>query len=260
MPEADKSLRDADDLWRSARWRARPVSRPVRGGLEAAGALTLVYSYVVNRVVPEAWYIPANGAAAGAFVLLARGTGASWTDMGLRRERLGRGLRVGLVAAAPIAVVVALGVAVPATRRYFADQRVIGIGAGATLYDVLIRIPLGTAVCEEVIFRGALLGMFLRRRTPLAAVVASSVLFGLWHVLPTLDTLHLNPIGSLVEGDWIRTTEAVIGAVAVTAAAGVGFSWLRLRANSVVAPIIAHAALNGAAFLGGRLVAGLFRS
>jgi membrane protease YdiL (CAAX protease family) len=167
---------------------------------------------------------------------------------------------VGLVAAAPIAAVVALGIAVPATRRYFADQRVIGIGAGATLYDVLIRIPLGTAVCEEVIFRGAMLGMFLRRRTPLWAVIASSLLFGLWHVFPTLDTLHLNPIGSVVEGSWIRTTEAVIGAVAVTAAAGIGFSWLRLRANSVAAPIIAHAALNGAAFLGGRLVAGLFRS
>jgi membrane protease YdiL (CAAX protease family) len=95
----------------------------------------------------------------------------------------------------------------------------------------------------------------LRHRTPVTAVVFSSLMFGLWHVFPTLDTLHLNPLGSLVEGSALRTAEAVAGTVAVTAAAGAGFCWLRLRANSIVAPIIAHGVLNTAAFLGGRLVA-----
>jgi membrane protease YdiL (CAAX protease family) len=132
---------------------------------------------------------------------------------------------------------------------------VIGLGAGATAFDVLVRIPIGTAFCEELIFRGAVLGVLLRHRTPVTAVAISSMMFGLWHVFPTLDTLHLNPVGDLVEGSTLRTVEAVIGAVAVTTAAGFGFSWLRLRANSVFAPIIAHGALNAAAFLGGRLVA-----
>jgi membrane protease YdiL (CAAX protease family) len=251
----DDELDAADDLWRRARWHRPPASRPIRGGPEAAAALTLAYSFVVNRVVPKAWYIPANLTAAAAFVLAARGLGASWTDIGVRRERLGRGVRVGLAAAIPIAAVVAAGVAVPASRRYFADQRVIGLGAGATAFDVLVRIPIGTAFCEELIFRGAVLGVLLRHRTPVTAVAISSMMFGLWHVFPTLDTLHLNPVGDLVEGSTLRTVEAVIGAVAVTTAAGFGFSWLRLRANSVFAPIIAHGALNAAAFLGGRLVA-----
>jgi uncharacterized protein len=251
----NRELDAADDLWRRARWHRPAPSRPIRGGPEAAAGLTLAYSFLVNRVVPKAWYVPANMAAAAAFVAVARGLGASWTDMGVRRERLGRGMRVGIAAAIPIAAVVAAGVAVPATRRYFADQRVMGLGAGATAFDVLIRIPVGTAVCEELIFRGALLGVFLRHRTPITAVAISSMMFGLWHVFPTLDTLHLNPVGDLVEGSTLRTVEAVIGAAAVTTAAGFGFSWLRLRANSVVAPIIAHGALNAAAFLGGRLVA-----
>ena len=53
----------------------------------------------------------------------------------------------------------------PGHATYFADQRVIGVGAGATVFDVLVRIPIGTAVCEELIFRGALLGVLLRHRT-----------------------------------------------------------------------------------------------
>jgi membrane protease YdiL (CAAX protease family) len=249
----------ADNLWRRRRWHRAPPEPPTRWGPEGAAGLTLAYSYVINRVVPQAWYVPANLTAAAAFVALARGLGAAWTDIGLRRERLGRGVGVGLAAAVPIAAVVAAGVAVPATRRYFADQRVIGVGAGATVFDVLVRIPIGTAVCEEVIFRGALLGVALRHRTPITAVAISSLMFGLWHVFPTLDTLHLNPVGSLVEGSALRTAGAVVGVVAVTAAAGAGFSWLRLRANSVVAPIIAHSVLNTAAFLGGRLVASILR-
>jgi membrane protease YdiL (CAAX protease family) len=150
---------------------------------------------------------------------------------------------------------VAAGVAIPATRRYFVDQRVIGVGAGTTAFDLLVRIPIGTAVSEELIFRGAVLGVALRHRTPMAAVALASAMFGLWHVFPTLDTLHLNPAGSLVEGSALKTAGAVVGTVAVTAAAGVGFCWLRLRANSIAAPIIAHGVLNAAAFLGGRLVA-----
>jgi uncharacterized protein len=255
----DPRLQASDDLWRRSRWHRPPPERPSPAGPEIGAALSLAYSYLVNRVVPSAWYVPANLTAAAAFVLGARGLDATWTDMGFRRERLGRGARVGLAAAIPIVAVVAVGVAIPATRRYFADQRVIGIGAAATAFDVLVRIPIGTALCEEVIFRGAMMGVLLRHRTPVTAVVLSSVMFGLWHIFPTLDTLHLNPAGSIVEGSAVRTAEAVAGAVVITGAAGAGFAWLRLRANSVLAPIIAHGVLNTAAFLGGRFVASVLR-
>lgn len=62
------------------------------------------------------------------------------------------------------------------------------------------RIPRGTALGEEAMFRGALLGLFLRRHTRPTAVLASSTRFGLWHVLPTLDTLDANPAGVLRPG------------------------------------------------------------
>ncbi|HEX2159626.1 MAG TPA: CPBP family glutamic-type intramembrane protease, partial [Actinomycetes bacterium] len=81
------------------------------------------------------------------------------------------------------------------------------------------------------------------------------VLFGCWHVLPTLDTLGLNPMGERVGGDPARTGGAVLAAAAVTAVAGLGFSWLRFRGDSVLAPVVVHAALNSSAFAAARLVA-----
>ena len=50
-------------------------------------------------------------------------------------------------------------------------------------YESLARIPVGTAVFEEVAFRGVLPGLIARTTTEPAAVGLSSLLFGLWHVL-----------------------------------------------------------------------------
>jgi membrane protease YdiL (CAAX protease family) len=142
------------------------------------------------------------------------------------------------------------------SRGYFEDARAMGGGLAHAVYEALVRIPIGTAVAEETIFRGALLGLFLQRHTRLGAVLMSSLVFGFWHVLPTLDTIRANPAGALVSGDALRTGAAVVGSVLVTAAAGAAFSWLRFRSESLLAPILAHAALNSAAYVAARSVAG----
>ena len=53
-------------------------------------------------------------------------------------------------------------------------------------YDVAIRIPLGTALPEELIFRGALFAVLSRSRDRLTAALISSMLFGFWHLGPGL--------------------------------------------------------------------------
>jgi uncharacterized protein len=232
--------------------------RQVLAGAElaAAGAL-LAWNAAVNRVVPSPAYVPANLAAAGLSLAAARRAGVSAAELGLDRQRAGRGLRVGLAAAAPVVAVVAIGAALPATRRFLVDdRRATTGGAGYALYHTLVRIPLGTAVAEEALFRGALLGLLTQRHPRARAVAVSSALFGCWHVLPTLDTLALNPLGATV-GDRAGTGGAVLASVAVTALAGLGFSWLRFRGDSVVAPVVAHAALNSSAFAAARLVSRL---
>ena len=205
----------------------------------AAAAAVASWNAAVNRVLPSPAYVPANLAAAGLALAGASRSGVPAADLGLDRGRAGQGLRAGLAASLPLVAVVAAGAATPATRRWFLDDRATTGGTGHALYHTLVRIPLGTALAEEAIFRGALLGLLLQRHPRARAVAVSSALFGCWHVLPTLDTLGLNPVA----------------AVAATAAAGVGLSWLRLRSDSLVAPVVAHAALNSSAFAAARLVA-----
>ena len=221
----------------------------------AASAALLAWNAAINRAVPAPAYVPANLAVAGLSVLAASRRQVSAADLGLGRDRLARGLRVGLAATVPVAAVVGLGATIPATRRFFLDERGTTGGTGYALYHTLVRIPFGTAVAEETLFRGSLLGLLLQRGSTARAVAVSSALFGCWHVLPTLETLTLNPVGAVVGDDPARTGGAVLAAVAVTAAAGLGFSWLRLRGDSVLAPVVAHAAVNGSAFVAARLVA-----
>jgi membrane protease YdiL (CAAX protease family) len=95
--------------------------------------------------------------------------------------------------------------------------------------------------------------MLARRRSPLVAGVVTSLLFGLWHVLPTLQTLETNPGGDIFTGA-IGITVVVVGSIAGTAVAGLGFLWLRLLANSTYASVLAHIGTNSVAMLGSLLV------
>jgi uncharacterized protein len=220
-----------------------------------ASAATLAYSVVISRATPGIGYVMANAGAAALSVIAARNRGVSGADIGMRPDQLGRGIRIGVTTAMPIAAVVTLGAVVPATRRFFQDERARGGGTRHVLFEALVRIPLGTALPEEVIFRGSLLGLFTQRHSPAASASISSILFGIWHVLPTLRNLPLNPAGARAHGTK-RTGGAVLVAVTSTALAGYGLAWLRFRSGSLAAPAVAHASLNGTAYLTARFVVG----
>jgi len=147
-----------------------------------------------------------------------------------------------------VAGLLAVGVALPATRELFADRRVDEGSVAALLYATLVRIPLGTALLEETLFRGVLLGLGLRRWPLRVAVAWSSALFGLWHVLPAGGLSGYNPVvADAVHGPAGRLV-VTAAAVAATALAGLAFCWLRLRAGSLLAPVMLHAAANSVAY------------
>jgi uncharacterized protein len=234
-------------------WTPRPRNSPGAGAEIAASAATLGYNVAIGQVTSGIGYVAANTGAAALSVIAARTCGISRADMGVSAGRLGRGIRIGLITALPAAAVVGLGAVVPATRGFFQDERARGGGTRHVLFEILVRIPLGTALPEEVIFRGFLLGLFTQRHSPAAAASMTSILFGLCHVLPTLRTLPLNPAGARVRGNPKRTAGAVLAAVTSTALAGYGLAWLRFRSGSLAAPAIAHASLNATAYLAARL-------
>lgn len=214
----------------------------------AVVALIVAYNAVANLVLPEPAYVPANMAFAGLLVFIAMASGSTISDLGLRPDRVGRGLRVGLAAAGLVAVVLLVFALIPAARDFFEDERAAVSGVPRALYEALIRIPLGTAVPEEVVFRGVLFGMLLRRTSALGAAVVASALFGLWHVIPALDVVDANAALDRA-ASFGGTPATVIGAVVATTLGGFLFVWLRLRANSLLASVLAHAAVNSLTFV-----------
>jgi uncharacterized protein len=191
--------------------------------------------------------VPTCVAAAALLVALARRDGCSWTALGLGRESLGPGLRWAgaLVAAVLLGYLVA--VALPPTRQAFADTRATSLSGAALLWHLLVRIPLGTALLEEVAFRGVVYAMVERRRGVRAAVVGSSLLFGLWHVLPSLGLRRTNAAVADVLGS--GPAGAVVAAVAATTLAGVVLCELRRRSGGLLAPFALHWALNALGLL-----------
>lgn len=223
-----------------------------RFGLALGLVLTLAVAgnTATNLLIPSPLYVPAALLLAVLAVLVAvRVGGCNARDLGLDREHLGRGLRLGAAAAAVLVVVLIVVAALPATRDLFADRRVDQHSVTLLLYHTLVRIPLGTVVLEETLFRGALLGLALRRWSPPVAVAFSSVLFGLWHLLPARGVSGFNPVVATATQGTLRHGLAIILAVAATALAGAVFCWLRLRARSLAAPAMLHLASNGLAYL-----------
>lgn len=196
--------------------------------------------------------MPAALAAAAAAVLLGVRAGAGVRAQGLSPDTVASGTRVGLAAAVPITLLVGLGALFPPTRRFFRDDRVTQATPAQAAYELFVRIPIATAASEEVMFRSALEGILARNRSPLRAALISAPLFGIWHVLPALDRLHSNPGLSLVHRGGIKRRAAVVACtIGITATASLGFSWLRRRTGSVVAPILVHYGINAGGFAGG---------
>jgi uncharacterized protein len=220
----------------------RRYGRAMRVPVLLSSAL-LGWSAVANLIIGDRAYVSRNLALAVLLLAVGRRAGASARDLGVERRRLTAGLRWGAAAAGVVAVAVggavALADVVPGIATLLADERAVATES-ALMYATLVRIPLGTALFEEIAFRGVLLGLLLRVTSTGWAVAASSVVFGLWHIPPTLVTLEVNGVaGASIEG-----IAAMVGAVVVTTVAGTCFCWLRLRSGSLLAPVLAHWSTN----------------
>jgi uncharacterized protein len=223
-----------------------------RRHIAEAAAVTVVtaHNWLSNRRIPAALYVPANVAVAAALIGIGRWGGASADDLGLRTDHVAAGTAAGVAAGALLAGTVVAMAANPRTRHWFADDRA-RLAPRAAAYETLFRIPLGTALAEELTFRSALLGLSLRHRSWPRSVAWTSALFGLWHVLPTIDTLPEHVVGRAAV-DAGQQHHAVGAAVAATAAGGAGLAFLRWATGSVAAPVVVHAMLNATALLTAR--------
>lgn len=216
----------------------------------AVGALVVVHNNALALLrVPDRAVLPLNLALGAALVAAARAAGLSWDELGLGAAGVAPGLRWGGAAAALVLAGAAVALRLPTTRRLFADRRLAHLDRGGLALRALVRMPLGTSAFEEVAYRGVLFGALAGAGSVAMAVSVSAVLFGLSHVGPALAMARANP-------HRVSPTTVVAATVLATAVGGVLFALLRVRTLGIVAPALAHWAVNAAGAVGGWLALG----
>ncbi|MET9856995.1 type II CAAX endopeptidase family protein [Streptomyces sp. NPDC006450] len=201
------------------------------------------------------WGLVTAVVVSGLLLGVVRWAGGTLADAGLARGTLARGARWALVLIGLVGLVYLAGALLPATRGLFEDRRYEAMDGGEVMLRVFVLVPVGTVLVEEIAFRGVLYGLVRRARGAVRATAVSSLLFGLWHVLPSLHLASAKPAVTSVVGDsGLGTVLAVLGAVLFTAAAGVLFCELRRRSGSLLAPMGLHWAVNAFGYLVGYLL------
>jgi membrane protease YdiL (CAAX protease family) len=118
-------------------------------------------------------------------LVIARVQGLTAANLGLARSTWPAGLRWGTAAATLVGAAYALAYLIAPVRQALPESD--GEIGRAALWAVLVVIPLGTVVPEELAFRGLVLALLGRRYGVLSGTLLSSGLFGLWHIGASLD-------------------------------------------------------------------------
>ena len=180
---------------------------------------------------------------AACLLVIARVQGLTAADLGLARSTWPAGLRWGTAGATLVGAAYALAYLITPVRQALPESD--GEIGRAALWAVLVVIPLGTVLPEELAFRGLVLALLGRRYGVLSGTLLSSGLFGLWHIGASLGGGPANAaIVGVVGGDAAGTVTRVIATVVFTTLGGVVLCWLRLRSNSLLAPVLAHWTVN----------------
>ena len=166
--------------------------------------------------------------------------------LGLGGAGIRRGAVIGALAGSAIAVVgvLALQIAPLITGAPVVYDPLREIAGPALAIHLLVFLPLGTVLPEELAFRGALVGA-LARSGVRVALLGSAGAFALWHGAVAVATVDATTIARTV---W--ALPAIGAALAVVFAGGFVLAWLRLVTRTLASTIAAHWAFNGTLLVG----------
>ncbi|QNJ92700.1 CPBP family intramembrane metalloprotease [Mycolicibacterium fluoranthenivorans] len=192
---------------------------------------------VIGAIALAATVAAGKSALTRAPVRVAAGTAlVTWSGarVGLRGPAVRSGMRLGLAVAAPIAVGTAVAAALPPVRAGMAARQ---LPADPARW-LLVRIPVATVWAEEAAFRGGLGTVTAAAFGPRTGRLVQAIAFGLSHIGDA------RPPGGRERSD--SGDGLVWATVVATAAAGWAFDWLYRRSGSLLAPMLAHLAINEA--------------
>lgn len=212
-------------------------------------ALAAINIFAHTATFPPAIVIPLGAAVLAA---AAWASGLRWRSLGLHRDDVRRGLRMAAWCIGATAAVLTAAVLIPQTAQFFQDNRYADLSDVA--WAALILIPLTTVLPEELAFRGVLDGALQEHLGERGAYVIGAVAFGAWHALTSGGLAGGNAgLTGLLGSGFLAQAVTMLGVVAATSVAGLGFIWLRRRTGSLLAPMGMHWAINGLAAIATRV-------
>ncbi len=227
------------------------VSASARIRIALAGCVALLaVTAVLAGTVVSAWAYPLiNTAVAATLIVIAVKAGVTREAIGLIVGR--RTILAALIGLACVAAVLTIGWVLPPIREVFMASPAASISSGGLLWAVLIRVPFGTVLLEEVAFRGvlpALLG-YNGKQWRWGPMLGASALFGLFHIFPALQQGKCDDLAvhSLFCG-----AGPVFAPIAVmTVAMGLGLLLCLVRhiGGGLLAPFAVHTAANSAGYI-----------
>ena len=213
--------------------------------------LILLYGTVLARLVPRRFHIILNLGIAFTAILLGLGFGLTPREMGISIYTIAYGIVIAAGASVVIAVGTMLIALIPFLRKFFLGDNLSKASGKLIAFEAAIRIPFSTALIEEVLFRGVLLGLLLTNYPTMLALLYSAIVFGLWHIFPTIATLEQNDVtAAAIQRKKRRKYAGIIGTVTITTVAGMIFGYLRILANSIIAPWLVHWTINASGVAG----------
>ncbi|MPZ14372.1 MAG: CPBP family intramembrane metalloprotease [Chloroflexi bacterium] len=156
-------------------------------------------------------------------------------DLGIGAQGLTRSALTGLLLGALGSVPIRLFFAFPlVTNNALRHPEFQGIGLGRLFWLIGAQFLIGTAVVEEVAFRGLLHAKLARLVGERRALVVGSAIFAAWHIVITWYNLRRSNLPPRLFPILYPATLAVLSG------AGLLFGGLRQYTGNLVASVIAH--------------------
>ena len=237
----------------------RPAQNLKPGRFLSPGFLLAMFLFTYNNVVnllPQTLHAPMYVWMNLAVLLLVwiwsrRYLNLTARDIGWTTHNLGKSILYGLGVTAlvvlPFVIILWL---LPSMGFNAKTPRLETIARDIFWWRILIRIPIGTAFFEEMLFRGIFYGYLMKKFAQAKTIMISSLFFGFWHI---------TPVYRVVSQDLQTTSPAhflalflllVLGSIV----GGILFAWVRYRTKNIAGCVLAHALINVLSLLGAYVV------
>ena len=206
-----------------------------------ASAVLLLYNNLVSLVPLETrqdFLLYSNLSLTAIALLAAYALDLRPSDLGLTPRAVARsslwGLAIGLVLALPPVAFIVLSPFVTGETVQAGD--INDLSPGEMALRMAVRIPIGTALTEELVFRGVLFALWQKAAGLGGAVMGTSAVFALWHLVITFGSVADSEV---VEGPALIVL-GYVGSLLALFIGGLFFALLRWRTGSVAGPFFVH--------------------